>query len=68
MENKVPEHCLKLERWQGPPHTNKLKHFETVLSFEVSLFLSLFQHKKSQSMKIFHFWLKFFPENYIVVL
>ena len=18
-ENKVPEHCLKLERWQGPP-------------------------------------------------
>ena len=21
-ENKVPEHYLKLERWQGPPHLN----------------------------------------------
>ena len=19
---KVPEHCLELERWQGPPHIN----------------------------------------------
>ena len=26
-ENKVPEHCLKLERWQGPPCINKGKQF-----------------------------------------
>ena len=32
-ENKVPEHCLELERWQGPPHVNKVKQYETVLSF-----------------------------------
>ena len=23
--NKVPEHCLKLATWQGPPHVNKAK-------------------------------------------
>ena len=33
-ENKVPEHCLKVERWQGPPHINKVKQYETVLSFK----------------------------------
>ena len=47
-----PEHCLKLERWQGPPHINKVKQCETVLSLKVSLFShenekSLFRHKKS---------------------
>ena len=26
-ENKVPEHCLKLERRQGPPHINKVKQY-----------------------------------------
>ena len=25
------EHCLKLERWQGPPHASKVKQYETVL-------------------------------------
>ena len=29
--------CLKLGRWQGPPHVNKVKQYETVSSFEVSL-------------------------------
>ena len=29
-----PEHRLKRERWQGPPHINKVK-YETVLSFSV---------------------------------
>ena len=24
-DNKDPEHCLKLERWQGPPRVNKEK-------------------------------------------
>ena len=27
---KSPEHCLKLERWQGPPHVNNVKQDETV--------------------------------------
>ena len=34
-ENKVPEVSLKLERWQGPPHANKDKRDEAVLSFNV---------------------------------
>ena len=38
-ENKVPELCLKLERWQGPPHINKVKQYGIVLSFKVSLFI-----------------------------
>ena len=29
-ENKV-EHCLKLEKWQGPPHVNKEKLYKCVL-------------------------------------
>ena len=32
LENKVPELCLKLEWWQGPPHINKVKEYETVSS------------------------------------
>ena len=28
-----PELCSKLERWQGPPHINKGKQLEIVLSF-----------------------------------
>ena len=39
----VPEHCLKLERWQGPPHINKVKRYETVLSFKDSLFIQFIQ-------------------------
>ena len=34
-----PEHCLKLERWQGPPHVNKVKQYEIVLSFHVFQFI-----------------------------
>ena len=26
-ENTVPEHCLKLERWQGPPHIDKVQQY-----------------------------------------
>ena len=32
-ENKILEHCLELERWQGPPHVHKVKHYEIVLFF-----------------------------------
>ena len=35
--------CVKLERWQGPPHINKVKQYEIVLSFKVSLFIQLFE-------------------------
>ena len=38
-DDKAPEHCLKLERWQGPPYINKVKEGETVLSFMVNLFI-----------------------------
>ena len=34
---RCPDHCLKLERWQGPPLANK--QYETVLFFKVSLFI-----------------------------
>ena len=44
---KSPEHCLKLERWQGPPHMNKMKEHETVLSCEVRLLIQLIQSWKS---------------------
>ena len=51
-----PEHCLKLERWQGPPNINKVKHYETVLSFKVSLFIKfILAVKKKKSMMIFLF-------------
>ena len=29
-KRKSPEHCLKLERWQGPPHVHKVKQHEIV--------------------------------------
>ena len=38
-DNMVPEHCLMLERWQGPPHINKVKQCEMLSSFKVSLFI-----------------------------
>ena len=75
-ENQVPEHCLKLERWQGPPN---MKQNETVLSFKVSLFIQFIQSWKqrqfvylvllgikSQSMKIFVLQLAFLPQNFVV--
>ena len=40
-DNKVPRALLKQERWQGPPHINKAKQYETVLLFTVSLFIQL---------------------------
>ena len=40
---RTPKHRLKLERWTGPPHINKVKQNETVLSFKVSLFIQSFK-------------------------
>ena len=51
-------HCLKLERWQGPPHITKVKQYEIVSSFRVSLFI--------QFVKVYNkIWLKCLPQNYI---
>ena len=44
----MPEDCLKLERWQGPPHVNKAKQHETVLSFKVSLFIQFIQSSEDR--------------------
>ena len=38
-----PEHCCKLERWQGPPLTKKVKRYETVLSIKLSLSIQFIQ-------------------------
>ena len=43
-----PEHCLKLERWQGPPHINKMKQYETVLSFKITLYVQFIQSWKQR--------------------
>ena len=38
-EIKVPEHRVKLEGWQGPPHLNKVEQGETLLFFKISLLI-----------------------------
>ena len=47
------EHCLKLEVWQGPPHVNKVKQYETLLSFKVSLFIQFIQSRKQREFVYF---------------
>ena len=42
-QQSSPSKCLKLEKWQGLPNINKVKQFETVLSFKVSLFIQFIQ-------------------------
>ena len=37
---------MKLERWQGPPHTNRVKPNEIVLSFR-GQFVVVFSHEKN---------------------
>ena len=37
--NKLFSDRLKLERWQGPPDTDKVKQYETVLTFKDSVFI-----------------------------
>ena len=45
---RSPELCLKLERCRGPPNVNKVKQYEVVLSFKVSLFIQFSQSWKNQ--------------------
>ena len=42
-EHKVPKHRLKLERWQGPPHINKM-----CCSLRSICLFSLFSHKNKE--------------------
>ena len=49
MKIKSPEHCLKLERWQGPPHINKVKQYE----IKVSLFIQFIQSQKHKEWVYF---------------
>ena len=41
---------VKQEKWQGLPHMHKVKQFETVLSFKVSLFIQLYQPWKQREL------------------
>ena len=43
------EHCFRRERWQGPPHVNRVKQADSVSSFK---------REFVYSVKIFLFWLK----------
>ena len=45
-ENKVPEHWLKPERWQGPPHINK----NSLKLLKVSLFIQRIQSWKCRHL------------------
>ena len=75
---RSPEWCSKLESWQGPPHTNKVKQNETVSILKVSMYIKLIQPReffylvcvgfKKWSMKISLLWLLFIHENYIMHL
>ena len=69
----------KSDRWQGLPHINKAKQYETVLSFKVSLFIQFFQPWNQREYlhlvclvrkKLFgeDLRLKCLPPNYIVYL
>ena len=56
-EKGNPEHCWKLERWQGPPHTNKVKQYETLLFFKLcrpkeSLFPLTTEHLLLKSLQM----------------
>ena len=51
---------MKSERWQGPPHANKAKQYEIVLSFKFSWFIP--------SLKIFLIRLNSLLQNYAVHL
>ena len=53
-ENKVPEHGLKLKRWQGQPHVNKVKESEIVFVYSVmKIRVCLFSLKKENRLQIF---------------
>ena len=52
-----PEHSLKRERWQGPPHINKVNQYEAVLSFKVSYVLSLYSVMKTKRILFFKVYL-----------
>ena len=65
-EKRSLEHCLKLERWQGPPHINKIKQYEIVLNFKVSLFIQFVWIKKKKKKSVnedLSPLIRIFPQN-----
>ena len=44
-QNKVPEHCLKIEKWQGPPHVNRVKQYKLCFCL-----FSFFSHGDKESL------------------
>ena len=61
-ENKVPAHCLKLYRWQGPPNRNTAKRYKlccplrsvcSVMKTKRVWLFSLVRQKKNQPVRIF---------------
>ena len=61
-ENKIPEHCLNVERWQGPPHINKVKQHEIVYLF------SLFSHVNKSVNEDLSLLIKSLSQNYRMLL
>ena len=62
-------HCLKLRSWQGPPNINKVKWYEIVLAFKVSLFIQFIQSLQSLFILLrLILWLKCLPSSYIYKL
>ena len=47
---KVREHCLKIERWQGPPHINKVRQSKLCT---VSLFIQFIHDNKESLLRDF---------------
>lgn len=68
---RSPENSLMLERWRGPPAVVFFK-FVCWFSHENEAGIYLFRQKNynnnNQSTKIFLFWIKCLPENYVVRL
>ena len=44
-QNTIPEYCLKLESWQGPPHINKLNQYKLCCPLMLVCYFSLLSHE-----------------------
>ena len=61
-EMKFPEHCLKLERWQGLPHVNTVKQYYLYCPWRSVSSFSLFNYENSVTVsEDFSVLTTFFP-------
>ena len=51
-EIKIPEHCLKLEGWQGLPHINTVKLYKLSSPLKSVYLFSLFSHEIKERLII----------------